>query len=50
MGTSLRDALSELLASDYRTACVVDEEQRVRGLIQLDMIQEALNAGKGEGE
>ena len=50
LGTSLRDALSELIASDYREACVVDEEHRVRGLIQLDTIQEALSARKeGEG-
>lgn len=46
LGTSLRDTLSELIASDYRTACVVDEEHRVRGLIQLDAIQEALSVRK----
>ncbi|MGD1996629.1 MAG: betaine/proline/choline family ABC transporter ATP-binding protein, partial [Anaerolineae bacterium] len=44
MGTSLRDSLSEMIASDYRTVCVVDEEERVRGLVQLDTIQEALKA------
>jgi osmoprotectant transport system ATP-binding protein len=49
LGASLRDTLSELIASDYRTACVVDEEQRVRGLIQLDAIQEALSARKEGG-
>ncbi len=43
MGTSLRDALSQLIASDYQNACVVDEEERVRGLIDLAMIQEALS-------
>lgn len=46
LGTSLRDTLSELIASDYRETCVVDEEHRVRGLIQLDTIQEALSARK----
>lgn len=47
MGTSLRDSLSELIASDYQRACVVDEEERVRGLIDLATIQEALSAREG---
>jgi osmoprotectant transport system ATP-binding protein len=41
IGTTLRDALSEMLASDYETACVVDERDRVRGLIELEAIQKA---------
>jgi osmoprotectant transport system ATP-binding protein len=47
MGTSLRDALSELIASDYQKTCVVDEQERVRGLIDLTMIQEALSTREG---
>lgn len=47
LGTTLRDALSQLIASDYREGCVVDQEDRVRGLVQLDMIQAALSARKG---
>lgn len=45
-GTSLRDALSELIASDYQRTCVIDEEGRVRGLIDLGTIQEALSSGE----
>jgi osmoprotectant transport system ATP-binding protein len=46
MGTTLRDALSEMLSSDYASSCVVDEDDRVRGLIELDTIQETIKARK----
>ena len=46
MGTTLRDALSEMLSSDYTTSCVVDEANRVRGLIEFDTIQETIKARK----
>jgi osmoprotectant transport system ATP-binding protein len=46
MGTTLRDALSEMLSSDYVTSCVVDEANRVRGLIEFDTIQETIKARK----
>jgi len=32
LGTSLRDALSEMLVVDYTSVCVVDDQERVRGL------------------
>ncbi|MEJ2011325.1 MAG: ABC transporter ATP-binding protein [Anaerolineales bacterium] len=48
-GMTLRDALSEMLASDYQTSCVVDEEGRVRGLIDLDTIQQTLKDRSGKG-
>jgi hypothetical protein len=47
MGTTLRDALSEMLASDYQTSCIVDEEERVRGLIDLNTIQETIQERRG---
>lgn len=48
MGTSLRDALSQMITSDYGTVCVVDEENRVHGIIELGTIQEALQARREE--
>lgn len=42
MGTSLKDALSGMLVVDYANVCVVDPQNRVRGLINTDMIQEAV--------
>ena len=42
LGTSLRDALSEMLVVDYTSVCVVDDQERVRGLIDNQMIQEAV--------
>jgi osmoprotectant transport system ATP-binding protein len=48
VGTTLRDALSEMLASDYQTSCIVDEEERVRGLIDLDAIQAAIKQRRAE--
>lgn len=42
LGTSLRDALSEMLMVDYTSVCVVDDQERVRGLIDNQMIQEAV--------
>jgi osmoprotectant transport system ATP-binding protein len=41
-GTSLRDAFSEMLVVDYANVCVVDTQDRVRGLIDIGMIQEAV--------
>ena len=46
MGTSLRDALSEMLMVDYANVCVVDTQNRVRGLINTGMIQEAVAEGE----
>jgi osmoprotectant transport system ATP-binding protein len=42
VGTSLRDSLSEMLVADYVNVCVVDERGRVRGLINTDLIQQAV--------
>ena len=42
LGTSLRDALSEMLVADYANVCVVDIHNRVRGLINTEMIQQAV--------
>jgi len=42
MGTSLKDALSGMLVVDYANVCVVDAQNRVRGLINTDMIHEAV--------
>jgi osmoprotectant transport system ATP-binding protein len=42
MGTSLRDALSEMLVVDYASVCVVDNKVRVRGLINTEMVQKAV--------
>jgi osmoprotectant transport system ATP-binding protein len=41
-GTNLRDALSEMLVADYVNVCVVDERERVRGLVNTEMIQTAV--------
>lgn len=55
-GTNLRDALSEMLVADYVNVCVVDERQRVRGLVNTEMIQKAVAeseravAAESEGE
>jgi osmoprotectant transport system ATP-binding protein len=42
MGTSLRDALSGMLVVDYANVCVVDTQNRVRGLVNTEMIQRAV--------
>ena len=42
IGTSLKDALSEMLVVDYANVCVVDGKNRVRGLIDTNMIHEAV--------
>jgi osmoprotectant transport system ATP-binding protein len=41
-GTSLRDAISEMLVADYANICVVDQRNHVRGLVNLEMIQKAV--------
>jgi hypothetical protein len=38
----LRDALSEMLVVDYANVCVVDDHNRVRGLVNTEMIQKAV--------
>jgi osmoprotectant transport system ATP-binding protein len=50
MGTTLRDTLSEMMASDYRVVSVVDEDNHLQGLIDLGMIQEALMERRGGGQ
>ncbi len=42
MSTSLKDALSEMLVVDYANVCVVDAQNRVRGLINTEMIHKAV--------
>jgi len=46
MGTSLRDALSGMLVVDYANVCVVDTQNRVRGLVNTEMIQRAVAEGE----
>lgn len=41
-GTNLRDALSGMLVVDYVNVCVVDAQDRVRGLVNTEMIQKAV--------
>jgi osmoprotectant transport system ATP-binding protein len=48
MGTSLRDALSEMLVVDYANVCVVDDQNRVRGLVNTEMIQKAVIESESE--
>lgn len=52
MTTSLKDALSEMLVVDYANVCVVDAQNRVRGLIDTNIIHEAVieSAAIAEGE
>ena len=54
MGTNLKDALSGMLVVDYANVCVVDAQNRVRGLVNTDMIHEAVvessAAAGGEGK
>ena len=40
--TNLKDALSEMLVVDYANVCVVDGQNRVRGLIDTKMIHESV--------
>jgi len=42
MGTSLKDALSGMLVVDYANVCVVDAHNRVRGLVNTEMIHRAV--------
>jgi osmoprotectant transport system ATP-binding protein len=48
MGTSLRDALSGMLVVDYANVCVVDAQNRVRGLVNTEMIQKAVIESESE--
>lgn len=52
MTTSLKDALSEMLVVDYANVCVVDAQNRVRGLIDTNMIHEVVieSAAIADGE
>ncbi|MBU0702640.1 MAG: ABC transporter ATP-binding protein [Chloroflexi bacterium] len=42
VGTNLKDALSAMLVVDYANVCVVDTQNRVRGLVNTEMIHEAV--------
>lgn len=50
--TNLKDALSEMLVVDYANVCVVDGQNRVRGLIDTNMIHESVieSTDVAEGE
>jgi len=43
--TTLRDALSAMLASSVQLGVVVDERERVLGLVSVDQISEVLQSG-----
>jgi osmoprotectant transport system ATP-binding protein len=47
LGTNLKDALSGMLIVDYANVCVVDAQDRVRGLISTEMIQKAVIESEG---
>jgi osmoprotectant transport system ATP-binding protein len=47
--STLRDALSALLASSVRTGVLVDHDGRYRGVLTLDMIGAALDGAGGAG-
>jgi osmoprotectant transport system ATP-binding protein len=47
IGTNLRDALSAMLVVDYTNVCVVDVQQRVRGIVNIDLIQKAVIESEG---
>ncbi|MBN1316823.1 MAG: ATP-binding cassette domain-containing protein, partial [Anaerolineales bacterium] len=46
-GTNLRDALSAMLVVDYNNVCVVDAQQRVRGMVNIELIQKAVVESEG---
>jgi len=48
MGTSLKDALSGMLVVDYANVCVVDAHNRVRGLVNTEMIHRAVVESESE--
>ncbi|MEA3350465.1 MAG: ABC transporter ATP-binding protein [Chloroflexota bacterium] len=54
LGTNLKDSLSEMLVVDYANVCVVDARNRVRGVINTEMIHKAVmessDAAGGEEE
>ena len=45
--TTLRDALSSMLLSSVQLGVVVDERERVLGMVSVDDISEALRGGDG---
>jgi osmoprotectant transport system ATP-binding protein len=47
--TTLRDALSAMLASSVQLGAVVDEKERVIGLVSVDQISEVLQSGQLPG-
>ena len=47
--TTLRDALSAMLASSVQLGVVVDERERVLGLVSVDQISEVLQSGQLPG-
>jgi osmoprotectant transport system ATP-binding protein len=48
IGTNLRDALSAMLVVDYANVCVLDSQNRVRGLVNTEMIQKAVVESQSE--
>ena len=48
--TTLRDALSTMLASSVQLGAVVDQNERVVGLISVDQISEVLQSGNLPGK
>lgn len=48
--TTLRDALSEMLMMDYRSVCIVDNRNRVHGLVSIEMIQKAIAESNTNGD
>ena len=44
--TTLRDALSAMLISSVQLGVVVDERERVLGLVSVDQISEVLQSGE----
>jgi len=50
MGTNLKDALSEMLVVDYANVCVVDAHNRVRGLVNTEMIHKAVVESEAPSE
>jgi osmoprotectant transport system ATP-binding protein len=48
MGTNLKDALSAMLVVNYAHVCVVDAQNRVRGLVNTEMVQKAVIESESE--
>jgi len=50
ISTTLRDALSEMLAMDYNTVCIVDNHNRVQGMLSIEMIQKKIAESNVNGD